>query len=568
MRKRITRSFIVSAAAVLITQGTVQAQGAPQGASQGGDAAASSGASSGSSSGSSSAQSGGMVGGGGAASSSSSSSSMSSSSGPSTLYGLKAAKDPDNLPSYTLDQAIALAAERNYDLRIAAEQIVQAQTMIRRAWSAVKPRLSASGNYMYSAPKTELTFLDQDAVDQQKQQLQSQALLLRSMAQLTAMTDPEQAEQLNRTAAALDATANAMQPSDPIAIQPTHMVTGNIQLTVPLFNPRTIPLIMNTYDMVDQAQSSLQRARQQALFGVATLYYSANTVKKMLAMTKENEASSQKHYDATQARVSAGTLPAIALKRAQFDLVKAQQTTRSTRSTYNLLLGTLGKMMGVDTMFAIVEPPDVSQVEAQGDAEAFYQRALKSRQDYRAAEYALKVAERGMTDYWMRYLPSFNLVGKANWTSNTGGFQPNPFSYNVVLAASIPLYDGGERYAVRDESASKIRAANLTMEKTRDEMAGLVRGNLQDIQTRLEGLASAKLAVELAKENHNNAIALFDVGAATNLEVIDASAAELAAGIDLARSELDLSLARMGLLFVVGEYPALKANAEADQKHK
>ena len=565
MHNKSTSFFIFGASLLLLQAGPLRAQGAPggaqaasQGASQAGDAssASASGAS---------GQSGGLVGGAGAASSSSSSGSLSSSSGPSSLYGLKAAKDPANVPVYTLDQAIKLASERNYDLRIAAEQIVQAQTMIRRAWSAVTPKLTASGNYMYSAPETELSFLNQDAVDQQKQQLQSQALLLRSMAQLTAMSDPDKAAELNRSAAALDATADAMVPSDPITIQPAHMLTGNIQLTVPIFNARTIPLIQNTYDMVDQAQNSLQRARQQALFGVATLYYSASTVKKMLAMTEENEASSQKHYDATQARVSAGTLPAIALKRAQFDLVKAQQTTRSTRSTYKLLLGTLGKMMGVDSMFSIVAPPELGQVEAQGDAEQFYQRALKSRRDYRAAEYAFKVAERSMTDYWMRYLPSLNLIGKANWTSNTGGFQSDPFSYNVIVAASIPIYDGGERYAVRDEAASKIRAASLTLEKTRYEMAGLVRGNLQDIQTRLEGLASARLAVELAKENHQNAIALFDVGAATNLEVIDASAAELAAGIDLARSELDLSMARMGLLFVVGEYPALSADKAASK---
>ncbi len=559
MRTQSTGFFWGAALGLLLSHSTLHAQGAPQGASA--DSSQSSGAAQ-----SSGASSGGLVGGGGAASSSSSSSSsLGGSSGPSTLYGLKPAKDPKNVPTYTLDQALQMASERNYDLRIAAEQIVQAQTMIRRAWSVVIPKLSASANYIYTTPETELSFMDQDSVDQQKQQLKSQALLLRSMADLTAMSDPDKAAELNRSARALDATADAMVPSDPITIQPAHMLTGNVQLTVPIFNPRTIPMIQNSYDMVRQAGDSLQRARQQALFGVATLYYSANTLKKMLAMTEENEASSQKHYDATQARVTAGTLPAIALKRAQFDLVKAQQTTRSTRSTYHLLLGTLGKMMGVDSMFAIVTPPEFEAVEAQGNAEAFYQRALKSRRDYRAAETAFRVAERGMTDYWMRYLPSLNMVGKANYTSNTGGFQTDPLTYNVVLAASIPIYDGGERYAVRDEAASKIRAANLSLEKTRYEMAGLVRGNLQDIQTRVEGLASARLAVELAKENHQNAIALFDVGAATNLEVIDASAAELGAGIDLARSELDLSVARMGLLFVVGEYPPLD-RADDDKK--
>lgn len=475
--------------------------------------------------------------------------------GPGSLYGLKPA--PGAVPTYTLDQAMKMAGERNYDLRIAAEQIVQAQTMVRRAWSTVLPRLSAGGNYMFTTPVTEINFMDQDAVDQQKMQLDSQALMLRSLGQMMAASDPEQAEELNRSAAALEDASNSLEPTDPIAIQPANLFTGNVQLTVPIFNGRTIPMIQNSYDIVSQVKYSIDRARQQALFGVATVYYSANTVKRMLTMTKENESAAQKHLDATKARVEAGALPGIALKRAQLELVQAQQTSRSTRSSYNLLLGTLGKLMGVDSDFAIAEPPVLAEVERQGDADAFYERALNSRRDYQAAKVAIDIAERGMTDYWMRFLPSLNLIGKANWTSNTSGFQSDPWNYNIIVAASIPLYDGGERYAVRDEAASKIRQARLTLDKTRDEMSGLVRGNLQDIKIREEGLASARLALDLAKENHANAITLFDVGAATNLEVIDAASAELAAGIGLARAELELSVARMGLLFVVGEYPAI-----------
>jgi outer membrane protein TolC len=477
------------------------------------------------------------------------------------LYGLKPAGG--EVPVITLDEAMRLASERNYDLRIAAEQIVQAQTVIRRAWATLLPRLSVGGQYVYTTPVTEISFLDQEAVDQQKQQLEGQALLLRTMGQLVAASDPARSEELYAAAAAMEDAADKLEPMDPIAIQPAHLFTANAQVVVPLFNGRTLPLVFNSYDLVDQARLSLDRARQQALFAVASLYFSAATLKKMTGIVENNLASARSHRAATEARVSAGALPAIALKRADYDVIQAEQTVRSTRSTYLLLLGSLGQLIGRDSLFEVAAPDQVAAHEQQGSADNFFERAMASRRDLKALKVSLGIAERGMMDYWLRYAPSLNLVGQANWTSNTSGFQDEPVTYNVVLQASLPLYDGGERYAVRDEAASKIRQAKLQIEKSEQETAALIRGNLQDIQVRLEGLASSQAALELARDNHQNARSLFDVGAATNLEVIDAQAAELAAEIDLARAELELQLARLGLLFVVGEYPMLDGTVVA-----
>ncbi|MBN2359472.1 MAG: TolC family protein [Deltaproteobacteria bacterium] len=499
---------------------------------------------------------GGLTGGTGAASGGGAMSSMSTSSGPTALFGLKPASGAPEL--ITLNRAIELASERNYDLRIATEQIVQAQTVVRRAWSAVLPRVNLGGNYVYTYPEITFSLMDQETVDGQKMQLTNQALMMRSLGQMMATINPEQSDALLRGASQLEDAANELVPMDPIAIQPAHTFTANGTIAVPVFNGRTIPLIMNSYDLVSQARYSIDRARQQALYGVASLYYGAVTLKKVSAIADANARAAETHRGATEARVAAGALPSIALKRAEYDLVQAQQTLRSARSSYAMVLGTLGQMIGVDTMFEVEAPAEVVAVEAQGNADQFYSRALESRRDIKALRVALNMAERGNLDYWMRFMPSLNLAGQANWTSNTNGFQTDPWTYNIVLQLGIPLYDGGERYAARDETASKIRQARLSIDKVEEQTAGLIRGNLDDISVKLDGLKQSELAVELAKENQRNAEALFDVGAATNIEVIDANNAAFSAEIALVRDELALRLARLGLLFIVGEYPALE----------
>ena len=61
--------------------------------------------------------------------------------------------------------------------------------------------------------------------------------------------------------------------------------------------------------------------------------------------------------------------------------------------------------------------------------------------------------------------------------------------------------------------------------------------------------------MKVAEETRDQAQTLYEVGAATPLDVSDANLAVYVAELDLLRAELEVQQARLGLAYVVGVFP-------------
>jgi outer membrane protein len=470
--------------------------------------------------------------------------------GPEALYGLKPVETPEVL---TLDEVLAAVATSSFDLRIAKEQLYQQKLNVEKAWTMIMPQLSAGGSYTYSLPEQEAEFFSAE-------QNQQQALLFRSIADITESTaalNPdrkarlaalEQAEQLRQT-------ADALQFADvsPIVIAPANQFGAQVQLSVPVFNGRTIPLIKNAYDAVDIASLSTDRARASLLHAATQAYYGAFAARKMLSISERQLANAKEHRNNIKQRVELGAATKLTLQRADLDVVKAEQQATAARNGMNSALASLGLMMDRDTMFDITDPPAPPPVEESGGAGDLLLRALSSRDDLEVQQLSIAIAERGKTDVWMQFLPSLSLAVQARYTSATTAFNPVAWSGAVMLNLNVPLFDGGARYVALREADSKIRLERLKLEQARKKVESQIRGNLAEIQAKQIDLEASRRSAELARVTHQSAKDLFEAGAATSLDVIDASLGEFFAEVDLARKELDLAQARLGLALVLGE---------------
>jgi outer membrane protein TolC len=474
------------------------------------------------------------------------------SSGPMSLYGLREVDNPETL---TLDQVVHAVGAASFDLRIAQERIYQAELNVRRAWALLMPTVSAGGSYTYSFPEQEVEFFDPE-------QSAQQALLYESIADITEQSaglnpDPkaraaaaEQAEELRNVAFELE---NA--DSDPIVIQPAHQLGGQAQIGMTLFNLRSLPLLQNAYDAVEITQVSTGVARDQLFFAATQAYYGAVTAKRMVSIAEKQLANAKEHRDDVGKRVELGATTPLALQRAALDVVRAEQQVRVARNGMNSALGALGLMMDRETVFDIAEPPAPPPVELNADLIGLTTRALGGRDDMLVQRIALRIAERTKTDSWAAFLPTLSLAVQGRYNSNTSGFVANPFTGAVVLNLNVPIFDGGMRYADMREADSKVREELLKLQQLRRKVESQVRGNLADISIKREALDTAKRSLTLAKDQHNSAKQLYELGAATSLQVIDASLGEFFAEIELTRAEYELAQARLGLSFVLGELP-------------
>ncbi|MEW5854241.1 MAG: TolC family protein [Myxococcota bacterium] len=462
---------------------------------------------------------------------------------PEAIYGLRPVKGPR--PVVQFDEAMGLALQNNFDLRIAQERLVQTQLLIRKAWSTVLPRLSANVAYNFSWPEVKFAAVS-------KEQLEGQARIYDAQAAAAEADGNPATAETNRQLAAQ--TRSQKDKVQDVAINPVHVVNGGLTFSVVLFNGRAFPLLLNAYDTVKQTRATLDRARTQALYLAALGFYQAVASRRLANIAAQQVENLEKHLASTKVRVEVGALPPLALRRAQVDLTRAASSLRSARGAYESAIGSLGIALGAETLFDVGELPPIPVFEERWAADELIARAEKDRPDIQAARINLQIAERGRMDALARWLPTVQLSANARGTSNVSGFQREPLTYSVVLNASIPIYDGGERYTAYREANSRVREAELTLAQARQRLELGVRGNLRELELRKQNLILQRESLALTEASARDARARFEVGAATNLEVLDAEQLVVTAALDLAQAELELQMSRLALAFVVGAF--------------
>jgi outer membrane protein TolC len=203
-------------------------------------------------------------------------------------------------------------------------------------------------------------------------------------------------------------------------------------------------------------------------------------------------------------------------------------------------------------MFTLAPPP-AAPSEPQGDDTVFVERALQDRVEVRVQRLALAIAERGTLDAWMQFVPTVGLSATARATSFTSGFVKDPVTGVVSLSASVPLYDGGARYAALDDASSKTSEERERLKQLAARVAAQVRGNRRDVVVRAVAVALARQALAVASEAHTQAQALFDAGVGTALDLTDTAVAVFAAESEAVRAEGELAVARLSLRWALGE---------------
>lgn len=463
--------------------------------------------------------------------------------------GLRPTANPQAI---TLEQAFTLAAQNSYDLRIANARIDEAAARVRQAWAILLPHVTLGGGYTYSFPESTFSLGDPE-------QFRQQALLFNSIADLTAaqaaqIPDPVQQRAALERAEELRAAADDLEASKvtEVQIQPTHAFDGQLQIQIPLFNGRALPLLQNAYSGVDVTRMFTEQARAEIIYGVARAYYQTAAAQRIVGIAEKQVESAKAHRELAAQRVEAGLLTPLAVQRADLDLARAEQQLKTAVGGGRLAKAALGSIIGAVDDFTVVEPPTVPALEL-GATDGLIERAFAARPDLKAQRESLVIADRMKTEAWMRFLPSIALVGTGRATSNTEGLVSNPFTGSVAVQAQIPIFDGGQTLGVLDETDAKLRQEQLRVRQVEEQIEREVRGAVDDLALKRDAVVTAERVAELARAQKANVDALFSEGVATPLDVADANLGAFSADVEAARARFDLETARLALAFTLGE---------------
>ena len=475
-------------------------------------------------------------------------------SGTTGLYGLRASAEPKVI---TLDAAFRLAGERSPDLRIAAARLDAAKANVTKAWALFLPNLSLAFDYTFNIPEQKAAF---GSAEQSAQQ----ALLFESIANITAAQaqaapDPIQRQAILEQAEALRKSARDIRNADvaEFAILPSQVATGNVTAALPIFNARSFPQIQNAYSAVEITRLSTRQAQAGLLWGVARTYYQIAATKELTQTVAEQVSSTKRQRDLIQQRFDQGVETSLALERSELEVKKAEQQERQARSGLRSAKAALAGLLGVMEDFDVEAPPPMTPVQAQGNFDELLQRAWDHRIDLRVQKQLLTIADRGRTEAWSRFLPSFQLVAQGRYTTNTSGFTNQPFTGAVILQGSLPIFDGGQTFGAIDEANAELTQEILKVRQLEQSIERELRGTLDDLVVKEENARTLQEVAELAQKTATNAENLYAEGVARQTDVSDARFGAFAATIEAQRAKLELENARLGLAYALGELAAM-----------
>lgn len=409
----------------------------------------------------------------------------------------------------TLPEAFRLAMKNHPSVRILQERVHQAEAARYKAWVAVKPTAYMQPNF---------SIYDHAAI--------------------------------------IPASAMGGPPGTPdIVFQKKYQWGMAMSISMPLVVAPAYPAIQAAYKQVEIARLNTVRSSRDFMLQVAQAYYAVVSQKEILRSLGTKVALGEKHLASAKAKVEVGQAARATELRADLVLTQDRQKLLVANNAVQAAKRQLAILLGIPGPVDVKRPAEPPTPD--GAYQDQLQRAVQRREDLKAASLSVEAAGKGRTATWLGFLPTLDLSWNYRWTE-AAGFIGDQDTWYFLFNLNIPIYDGGARYAGLRKTASQIRMAKEQVRALKANIASEIVRHRSNLTSAEAGLVSAGKAVKLARATREDIDASFEVGAATQLDALDASQRLLEAEINLVSSMFQRDIARLSLAHAVGAFMPVK----------
>jgi outer membrane protein TolC len=407
------------------------------------------------------------------------------------LGGAPAAAQTPAVRRVEFDEAVRLALERNPTVASAAEAVSRAEAVVNQARAAALPTVSAG--------LTNIT-LDQ----------------------------------------ARGFSGGVTQPQNQFAFSAT--------ASMPLFAATRWAAVGQARDQVLVASRSFDDARQQVAVAAAEAYLGVIAQRRQIAIDRRALEAARAHFTYANQRLEGGAGSRVNQVRA----AQAVAAAEARLETSTLLLARAQETLGV--LLSENGPVDAGAEPAFDVPAAVSEDAWQAaRRDLQLEAAIVGAARRAVEDTRKAWLPTASVAFDPQYVTPSGLFQPSR-TWRLVFSVSQPIVAlglGAER-ATRQVALNQAMLARTAVEiQARSE----IRVAEAAVASHDRARASAQLAADHANEVLRITTSAFELGATTNIEVIDAQRSAQDAETAAALAEDALRRARLDLLVAIGQFP-------------
>jgi outer membrane protein TolC len=350
-------------------------------------------------------------------------------------------------------------------------------------------------------------------------------------------------------------TSSGIYISSAGATNSTTTFSGNVQLQQTLVNVQQFDQISIDELNEDATKLSVDDKKRTLALSLANQIVAVVTAERSADINRVGLKVALEQAEITRRKQALGAANGLDVVRAlqnaanaRASLVSGDESLREAREALGLALG-VPEETGVDPNL------NVDGLAQSAMASCRVVKDVDSRPDIAAARTNLDVAKRNLRNVYYQFMPTLSAQSTATQISPAPAFgAPDP-TWNIQGVLQVPWFDGGIRYGnLRNARAAEDIAAQ-TLESLR--RAALIQ--IQQAQRQLVvAELSDKVATEqrdLAAQNDQMTQTAYTVGQGTSLELVTASEAHRQAELNLALADFGVVKARLLAVLALATCP-------------
>ncbi|MBN1664133.1 MAG: TolC family protein [Deltaproteobacteria bacterium] len=419
--------------------------------------------------------------------------------------------------SLTLEQAMQKALVHNPALRSAEQSVEQAGHSLSAARARMYPSVSLAGSYQRTFDRPEFV-------------IPLPAAFFGPNAEIRTETGAE------------------------------HTFAGGMVLEQPLYAGGAISTgIGMAADGLKIARHALSAVRQQTIEGVYSAFYGVLLAQNLTEVAATAVENARVNLDQVERRYKEGAASRFERLRAEVQFAAVKPNLTEARNRLATAVEHLKDLLGMDKGKAIqvigaFEPR--SHTLLHTDVVSLIAKAYLERPEYQMQQLQKDIGLKKIRLTRAEFLPTVALSSALQWQALRDDFSVGSGDFNRTsyagVAIRLPLFSGFGSKARYGEAQAELRKTQIQEANLKNVIATEIRALHNELMQAHEIIQSQREVTEQAKEGLRLANLLYEEGAATLLEVIDAQLAVTQAGTSYSRAIYNFNTASIKLERAVG----------------
>ncbi len=332
--------------------------------------------------------------------------------------------------------------------------------------------------------------------------------------------------------------------------QPQNQFFFAPNVIVPLLAQRQRSAVGQARDQIEVATRSTAEVRQRVAVAAAQAYLGVIAARRQREVDERSLEAARAHLEHARRRLEGGVGSRLNEVRAAQAVAAAEARTEGARLGLRRAQEALGVLLAEDgPVDADAEP----SFDIPGSVDEAEWSAARPDLQFEAA--VRRAADRVIRDSWKDWMPAATASFDPLLLTPAGLFQPAR-TWRLTLSVTQPLFQGGQRKSLEARLAEvAVSQSKLTESLLRIQARSEIRMAQESVASLARAQVNARQAAEHANEVLRITMTAFEVGATTNIEVIDAQRSARDAETVATLAEDAVRRARLDLLVGLGRFP-------------